>query len=416
MKKKFIKKRQVTFTLASIMIFVMLQPSVAFATTQSTNDYPIILVNGFAGWGRDELLGYKYWGGLVDLEQVMTNSGHATYTAAVSPFASNWDRACELYAYIQGGIVDYGEAHSEKYGHERYGRTYPGIYLEWGETTDNEMNKVHLVGHSMGGQTARLLVQLLECGSEEEKSTNSGELSPLFEGGKSWVLSVTTIATPNDGTTLADQTELIDVSKSMLISAAAVAGLGNELVYDFKLEQWGIEKELGESYSSYGERVWNSSIWTDTKDFSAWDLSTQGAKELNSWVVAQADVYYFSFATCATHKSLFTCKQVPNITINPLFIPFATLMGNYTSNNPDQIIIDEGWLPNDGVVNTISQDGPKLGSNDEIISYSGIPQLGKWNYMGLLDNTDHLNSIGQLRVVNVFYLDLAEQLSSLPTN
>lgn len=26
------------------------------------NNNPIILVHGFTGWGRDELLGVKYWG------------------------------------------------------------------------------------------------------------------------------------------------------------------------------------------------------------------------------------------------------------------------------------------------------------------------------------------------------------------
>lgn len=33
----------------------------------------------------------------------------------------------------------------------------------------SETNKVHLVGHSMGGQTIRTLVQLLKEGSFEEK-------------------------------------------------------------------------------------------------------------------------------------------------------------------------------------------------------------------------------------------------------
>lgn len=77
------------------------------------NNYPIILVHGFMGFGRDELLGYKYWGGVVDLQEKLNASGHETYTATVGPVSSNWDRACELYAYIVGGTVDYGEAHAK---------------------------------------------------------------------------------------------------------------------------------------------------------------------------------------------------------------------------------------------------------------------------------------------------------------
>ncbi len=43
------------------------------------------------------------------------------------------------------------------YGHNRFGRTYSGFAPNWSET-----NKVHSVGHSMGGQTVQTLVQLLK--------------------------------------------------------------------------------------------------------------------------------------------------------------------------------------------------------------------------------------------------------------
>ncbi|MGZ0075346.1 lipase-like domain-containing protein [Staphylococcus aureus] len=57
----------------------------------------------------------------------------------MSAFGSNYDRAVELYLYIKGGRVDYGAAHAAKYGHERYGKTYEGIYKDFGN-----QNKVHL--------------------------------------------------------------------------------------------------------------------------------------------------------------------------------------------------------------------------------------------------------------------------------
>ena len=53
--------------------------------------------------------------------------------------------------------MDYGAAHAAKYGHERYGKTYEGVYEDW-----QPGQKVHLVGHSMGGQTIRQLESLLE--------------------------------------------------------------------------------------------------------------------------------------------------------------------------------------------------------------------------------------------------------------
>ena len=138
---------------------------ISYAEERQQNNYPIILVNGFAGWGREEMLGVKYWGGVHDIQEDLKRNGYTVHTAAVGPVSSNWDRACELYAQISGGTVDYGAVHAEKHGHNRFGRTYSGFAPNWSET-----NKVHLVGHSMGGQTIRTLVQLLKEGSFEEKN------------------------------------------------------------------------------------------------------------------------------------------------------------------------------------------------------------------------------------------------------
>src|SRR3712207_8790005 len=44
-----------------------------FATENSSkmknNNYPIVLVHGFMGWGGDEALGFKYWGGFKDRKE-----------------------------------------------------------------------------------------------------------------------------------------------------------------------------------------------------------------------------------------------------------------------------------------------------------------------------------------------------------
>lgn len=98
------------------------------------NGNPIILVHGFNGFTDDikPSVHSHYWGGdKVNISEFLNENGYETYEASVSAFGSNYDRAVELYYYIKGGTVDYGAAHAEKYGHERYGKTYEGIYKDW---------------------------------------------------------------------------------------------------------------------------------------------------------------------------------------------------------------------------------------------------------------------------------------------
>ncbi|CDI49013.1 esterase/lipase family protein [Clostridium tetani] len=387
-------------------------PEINTRSITKGNNYPIILVHGFMGYGRDELLGYKYWGGVVDLQEKLNNSGHKTYTATVAPVSSNWDRACELYAYIVGGTVDYGAAHAKKFGHNRYGRTYPGLY----KNISNK-NKIHLIGHSMGGQTIRTLTQLLSQGSQEEINYKQENLSPLFQGGNHWIHSVTTISTPNDGTTLSDLMpagELLSSAFGVLGTITGNNGIFNSL-YDFKLDQWGLKKQEGESQRKYIKRVLDSDIWKRTKDIATYDLSTKGAEELNKWVKAQPDVYYFSWTTQATKESALTGHSIAQIgPMNPLLYVPANLMGKYSRNEPNLPIINKEWFPNDGVVNCISQNGPKLGSSDIIEQYDGIAKKGRWNAMPLIINTDHMDITGTFGNVKDWYIDYAKVLNKLP--
>lgn len=414
-----IKKLGAIFLSCAIFlsVFWAAQP-LAAAAQKKGNRYPIVLCHGNAGWGRDEMLGYRYWGGLVDLQKKMNDAGYLTYTSAVGPFSSNWDRACELYAYIKGGTVDYGKAHSETYGHARYGRTFPGLYPEWGAETDGKINKVHLIAHSQGGQNTRMLIQLLEEGSEEEQEAAPSDLSPLFEGGKSWVASLTTLAAPHDGTTLADVDiyKLKDFATYTISAAAAAVGKGKEPVFDFKLDQWGLKRERGECYAHYANRVFNSSIWNDDiRDFSFWDLSTAGASAENAWVTAKDDVYYFSYAACATKREPLTGRQVGQpLVMNPVLFPPAAVIGRFTRSGEEEPDIDRSWWPSDGIVNTVSASGPKINSTDEIVDFGGTPEIGKWNYMGI-QNMDHMAvvGIGKYSVTNL-YLTIAGRVCGLP--
>jgi triacylglycerol lipase len=410
------------------------------------NYHPIVLVHGFLGFAENGPAGFNYWGGRLDLAEELRARGYPAYAAAVGPASSNWDRACELYAAIRGGRVDYGQAHALAAGHQRFGRTYPGLLPDWGET-----RPVHLVGHSMGGLTCRLLVQLLEEGDTAERAaTPAGELSPLFAGGHSgagaWVRSVTTLASPHDGTPAA---YYLDTSKPALRrfaaglyyravraawrdGPAAAADPGGEaaaggepassgsrpsrtLGLDLHLEAWGLEPAPGECLARFRRRFAEAENWWRSRDTGIWDGTPQGARELNLRVAARPDVYYFSWATEQSTRDPLSGRQVPEPGMSFLIYSLAAYIGGFGS--------DPAWWPNDGIVSTCSMDGPTLGSADRIVAFSGEPRAGVWNFMGLLSSCDHLDLIGlpwaRARLAGCaglpeFYTAMAALLAGLP--
>lgn len=98
----------------------------------------------------------------------------------------------------------------------------------------------------MGGQTIRTLTQLLSEGSEEEINCGQENISPLFEGGKHWIHSVSTISTPNDGTTLSDLMPAKDLISYTFGVLGTITGK-NKLfssIYDLKLDQWGLKSKM----------------------------------------------------------------------------------------------------------------------------------------------------------------------------
>lgn len=411
-------KKLLSFIISLSIVFSLMSPmAIIVNASENGNDYPVILVHGNGGWARDEKAGYFYWGGEVDLQEELKSRGYEVYTAVVGPYSSNWDRACELYAQIIGEPVDYGLAHSTKYGIKRTNSYFDGSLALYPEIS--EINKVHLIGHSQGGQTVRLLVQLLEEGSEEERvavlgadytqedvdrAVESGELSGLFAGkGKGWVQSVTTLATPNDGTTAANAASLggdfFGLFTIPLMGAFrdALAGLylNCDYTFDLKLDQWGLgDRSDNESLYDYLKRVLSSPYLKGSKNFSSWDLSTYGAKEMNSWVNDIEDVYYFSYSCQASYKGLLTDIHYADLRyMNPHFLANAAILGTYFNISEG---IGSAWFANDGYVNTISENGPKTGRDTiNIVEYNGEAQIGKWNHLGLLSKTDHEDIIGR---------------------
>lgn len=395
-----------------------IEPSVGIEAldTNGGNDYPIILVHGLGGFGRDEFGSIiKMWGGIHDIEQKLRDRGYTVYTATVGPVSSNWDRAVELYYQIKGGTVDYGEAHADEFGHERYGRTFSGLYPEWGEINPEtgKPNKVHLIGHSMGGQTIRTLAQLLSEGDARERES-SDDASPLFAENQPWVHSALSISTPHDGSTVSYLVnDVIPIIQELVIGAAIFAGNIDQNFYDFKLDHWGIEKREGERFSQYVKRIRQSPGWK-SKDTANWDLNPDGAYELNQWVKAQPDVYYFSVSNSQTHRRILSGHHVPEPFMNPFLRPFSRYIGSKTFKR-EHFTIDRTWWENDGLVSMSTMKGPTIGSSDQIVEYNGHPQKGVWNHLGTMKHFDHLDIIGWgVRDMTDWYEEIAAFLYTLP--
>lgn len=354
-----------------------------FPTEISRNDCPVILVHGILGYGQDQRLPLSAWGGLDDYRRLFAEEGWSIFSATLGPLSSNWDRACELFTYIKGGRTDFGAAHSERCGHARFGRDYPGVYPAW----DGD-HKVNLLGHSMGGQTARVLIQLLEAGAPEELAAAPEDASPLFEGGRSWVLGLVTLCSPHDGTSLAVISDYgSEAAKRAICGLVAAASPS----YDAMLDHWGLGRQEGESSRSYAARLEADVSWYLGEDACYADLRPSGAARLNSWVGAWPEVYYFSWAASDTFA--FQDRRLPGFDMQPLLAASSFAMGGFVGSDGPWTIGRE-WQDNDGTVNSISMDGPKLNSRDTILPYSGTPARGEWNYMGCLAGTDHVDLLG----------------------
>ncbi|WP_436948148.1 YSIRK-targeted triacylglycerol lipase [Staphylococcus xylosus] len=358
------------------------QPNKAAKQGQYKNQDPIILVHGFNGFTDDinpAVLAH-YWGGdKLNIRQDLESNGYETYEASVGALSSNYDRAVELYYYIKGGTVDYGAAHAEKYGHERYGKTYEGVYKDW-----QPGKKVHLVAHSMGGQTVRQLEELLRNGNQEEieyQKEHGGEISPLFQGNNdNMVNSITTIGTPHNGTHAADALGNEALVRQLAFDYAKFKGNKNSKV-DFGFGQWGLKQREGETYAQYVQRVQNSGLWK-TEDNGFYDLTREGAAKLNKNTSLNPNIVYKTYTGESTRPTLFGNQKSD---VN-LFLPF-TVTGNVIGK-----AAEKEWRENDGLVSTISSQHP---FNQAFIEATDEVKKGVWQVTPIKHGWDHVDFVGQ---------------------
>jgi len=100
-----------------------------------------------------------------------------------APVGSLHDRACQIFYQLVGGRVDYGEEHSLFHKHDRFGRFEEAKLLNW-----NAASPIILVGHSYGGNTARVLQNYLAM-----------KKFPGYDTDSSWVRALITVNSPLNG-------------------------------------------------------------------------------------------------------------------------------------------------------------------------------------------------------------------------
>ena len=434
-------KKFLCLLLALVMAGSLLLLPAAAANTQSgATRYPTVYVHGLMGWGeRDQIYSVApYWGLATDLMPYMTGKGYESYAASVGPLSSAWDRACELYAQLTGTTVDYGAAHSAEYGHARYGVTYDKPLFEgWSAS-----KKINLVGHSFGGATIRLFLDILADGSAAEQAAAKAagtEVSPFFEGGKAdWVYSLTTLAAPHNGTTFLECCDnMAQFAAESATAMAKLLGISDfKGVYDFQLEQFGFYRKDGETVLEALDRVLHSDFLSHNDNVFR-DLTIDRALELNDDIEIQPNVYYFSYAGDKTRQSSVTGERTSAADMTPLFVPFANKMCScYDRTTAGGFRIDKTWAPNDGLVNTVSALYPtdsagrcltKTGRTGYVQQdgYSNVSyQPGVWNVMPVR-HYDHGNFIAGMPVPDMasqsvtalrqFYLSLMDNLSHVST-
>ncbi len=335
-------------------------------------NYDYVFVHGIAGWGSYDLP-YRflpYWGLFGgDLIRFLNRQGFHVHAASVDPNGSAWDRACELYAQLTGRRVDYGKAHSEANGHARFGKDYTGRALV---SVFDETHKLNLIGHSFGGTTIRTLSHLLEHGSaEEQAATPEGELSELFKGGKKgWIHSITTLATPHNGTTA---------------------------YYD----RSGAEKHMGSPLQRTMTSVMEVVARRKTpdradSDHAEHDMDLDRARALNETMSVSPDCYYFSYPCCVTERRADGSCRVQKGKAELMFRATAELIAQLHGTTPGGIVYGDDWSDNDGLVNTISATAP-FGAPKKDFDETDTPK-GVWNVMPTVTG-DHMALEGGLFLV-----------------
>lgn len=381
------------------------------------NDHPVVLVHGMFGFGPKELGPLNYWGSAFQIPSPLQR-----YEASVGPMSSAHDRACELAAQIKGTRVDYGEKHANQEEHQRYGYDFTGrgFIPAWSES-----NPIHLVGHSLGSPTIRCLQHLLEIDYWGWGSNHR------------WIYSINTISGVSNGSTLtyffgADEktglvrkesraNALLFMIEIYMYATHAI----QEMIYNFDLDQWGLDRQPGELLPEYLLRVSQSKFFKG-KDNAVYTLTLQGAYADNAVWNTHPEVYYFSYITEQTTRALLSTRYYPDLRMNPALLSFSTYIGGKEFKQPPIPVPgfeSSDWWENDGLVPTYSQQYPRISGDhpvgDEFDNHTPVThfQTGRWYHQWERD-MDHLDicispQLTQIGRQRRFYRALFQKLAAL---
>ncbi|KAL2022642.1 hypothetical protein VTK56DRAFT_4986 [Thermocarpiscus australiensis] len=311
-----------------------------------TNTHPIVLVAGFASFGDPFLGSINYWGGFEDLASALqAHMGVPVILPRIGPFSTNWERACELYCQlcnIQSAgpgtgfdlpgptvatriPVDYGQyinlptppPHSTKQA-----VVLGTLPSDWSWSVNRP---VHMICHSQGGNTVRLLIELL---SGRHGPRNPTYFSGVLGNRQRSIRSVATLGTPYLGTTITDvifNEILRDVQLDELISRLVVsASLNPGRFVDLQLDQWGFTPLAGETFlGMYNRLKADINAWWSSNDNAVKDNGVAGVARLNADFspTASTHTYYFTMSFDATRpfpKEYLSGQDLKQLPVHPL--------------------------------------------------------------------------------------------------
>lgn len=131
----------------------------------------------------------------------------------------------------------------------------------------------------------------------------------------------------------------------------------------------------------------------DPADYADWDMHIDNAQAMNRRMKEQPEVYYYSVPCSCTVRQLDGTYMPDTKRMEPFFIKHSILMGHYTGRTADGMEIDQEWLENDGLVNTISAAYP-IGAPHQVLDKEQI-RPGIWNVFPTVDG-DHMSLQGGL--------------------
>lgn len=305
--------------------------------------------------------------------------GKGAVVAQLSPYASSHDRAVELFYTLKGGRADYGEEHSCRFGHARFGRCFDGQLQKW----DAE-NPIVLLAHSHGGNTARMLQHLLCTGFFTGYATSAA-----------WVKAIICVAVPLNGCPVLhclgmplrancgkgcmangiEHGQAVGGVLSLVRFGQTVGYLLNwtfgdfdciRWLHDWGLDHWSITRRTG-GWLPLWQLLWGSHHILNTDDTAGYDLTVDGASRLNSLAVLHPCTYYFSLpCSWTTNNYVAGNRPMPLPTSNMAMLPFGALTATLVCRAiPTSFVLEwhpEEWLRSDLVVPLRSQEYPCEGS------------------------------------------------------